>query len=156
MMGDPIYREVADICTRCRQPFSRGALRFMAREHVVYRAIGNYAIHDDRLVAVCVNCLKPKESGPWQAHTCQGCGAPLRRIGPPRQRTGAVVACSSRCRLRAQKARRRLTRPFMYCVICRRAFQPTRADARTCSAGCRQRAYRQRQAGGGPQLEATA
>jgi phage N-6-adenine-methyltransferase len=32
----------------------------------------------------------------------------------------------------------------MKCQLCRKAFKPTRSDARTCSAACRQMAYRRR------------
>jgi predicted nucleic acid-binding Zn ribbon protein len=58
--------------------------------------------------------------------------------------------CSRTCakRLFGHRARRRRAEerqsPELHCAVCGKAFTPARADARTCSAACRQKAHRQR------------
>lgn len=70
--------------------------------------------------------------------TCLGCGQPMRpRIGLP--------VCSSACRKREWRARRRARRRQV-CANCGEAFVPARSDARFCGAACRQCAYRARKA----------
>jgi hypothetical protein len=66
---------------------------------------------------------------------CSGCGqtAPLR--------DGSY--CSSGCRLRAWRRRRRAERR-QTCAGCRREFNPRRRDARYCTDACRFKVYRER------------
>jgi hypothetical protein len=69
------------------------------------------------------------------AIACQGCGqaAPLL--------DGSY--CSSACRQRADRRRRRAQRRQI-CAGCRREFNPRRRDALYCTAACRVMAYRRR------------
>lgn len=73
---------------------------------------------------------------------CEICGRSMgmewRMVGTQRWR------CSWDCR------RARQPRPIykQTCVICHTAFTARRDDAKTCSPACRQKAYRQRAAGG--------
>lgn len=150
-MPDTLYWAVADTCTRCEQPFASGAIRYMVRETVVYQMLadGSFAIFNTTIVAVCAGCLQPRECGPWRDRTCEGCTAPLRQYGYEWQNdlpssNKSIVACCPRCRLRAARRRRRLSRPLVPCVHCLRFFQPKRSDARYCHQRCKQAAYRER------------
>ena len=78
---------------------------------------------------------------------CSGCGRTVYSKGYP---VSGRVYCSQRCQ-RAfwtgrQKSRRVRQRGGKTCPVCGQEFTGTRADQVTCSAACRQKAYRQRRA----------
>lgn len=103
--------------------------------------------------------------GYWQAPVCEGCAGPLARLPyrytPPSpchgcgrgvayrlpSRPRRWVLCSERCAWTARN-RRRSDRLAMSrakrCAACEREFMAPRSDAVTCSAACRQKAYRRR------------
>ena len=86
-------------------------------------------------------CLRPPKP-------CEGCGRPVvNQWGSP-QRIRTV--CSDRCawtvRNAPLKAARLAARQHKTCPVCGGVFDGTRADQVTCSAACRQKAYRQRRA----------
>jgi len=65
-----------------------------------------------------------------------GCGPTGRRL---------IYYCSTACYRRRLRARRREERTReVICDGCGGVFQSTRRDARYCSGGCRQDAYRRR------------
>ncbi len=87
------------------------------------------------------------EEAPQRASTaqpCDGCGRPLANTANGYWLTRKVHACSKRCAARALRALKR--KPERPCDGCGQDFTPARSDSLYCSAGCRQRAYRQRQA----------
>jgi predicted nucleic acid-binding Zn ribbon protein len=85
---------------------------------------------------------------------CPGCGRKVHLLGGGemqgwRDRRGFL--CSDRCqnrvygaRYRARHPRPRRMVPLIQCQVCGENFAPKRADAKTCSQACRQKAYRQR------------
>lgn len=76
---------------------------------------------------------------------CDGCGRLLVVADSSARRRH--WACSARCadRARQRAARRREVLPPRSCSTCGAALPATRRiDSKTCSAGCRQRAYRAR------------
>ncbi len=89
-------------------------------------------------------------------HACVACGAAVfgerdsdiewdgarLKAGHP-WRTWEIF-CSERCLWRWQKRKRRPHRTPIDCAVCGREFTPRRSTRRTCSAACRQRAYRER------------
>ena len=82
------------------------------------------------------------------AQPCERCGRPV--IFHAVRRIPLHAVCGDACRyaLRLTQARAppgSRQRPQVVCMTCGRSFPPTRADARFCSAACRQQAYRQRQ-----------
>jgi hypothetical protein len=106
----------------------------------------------------------------WYRPTpCEWCGRAVAFLVPParvralvpgwyeRGRVGGVIDvaprhrrafCSSYCRSReasSQRVRARLRAQQRLCEVCGASFVGTRADARSCSPACRQKAYRQRQ-----------
>jgi len=94
-----------------------------------------------RLVAHPRNARWRRRSRDWEHHGDPGLPAVPR------------VFCSTDCKRRvlSVEARgRRLAaaaeRGKLRCVVCEREFEATRHDARYCSSGCRQRAYRKRKA----------
>jgi hypothetical protein len=82
---------------------------------------------------------------PLLARTCSTCLRPLAIFrGTPE------VFCSRACSRRfsrAQALARATTARRRACVVCGRAFDPSRADAVTCSHACRQKRYRREVAG---------
>lgn len=74
---------------------------------------------------------------------CEQCGVRVT-VG----RRARRAWCSASCSQAWHNARRPpVQHDQRTCVECQQAFRPTRADAKFCSAGCRQRAYRKREAG---------
>ena len=97
------------------------------------------------LITLCRQCATPEEVAHADAaRTCPGCGIPMRLNSRTASTTRWVMTCSTRCYQRAWRASRRVKR-IVRCEICWSEFQPVHADARYCSAACKQRAYRQRQ-----------
>jgi hypothetical protein len=106
------------------------------------------------LASVCIDCFKQadaKETStlPRVERRCEGCGEPMLTVVDARAWPWHV--CSYRCYQREYRKRRRgigstvdwKTHTPM-CKACRRRFKPERADAKFCSAKCRQWHYRQR------------
>lgn len=97
---------------------------------------------------VCGGCLREwerrnVEANPWRSGPCDGCDRPLWCLNDdhlPEDRRRRW--CSEACRGRARYRTRRLaeSRP---CAVCGEPFT-ARRGARTCSARCRQAAYRAR------------
>src|SRR5262249_18493295 len=80
---------------------------------------------------------------------CPCCGRTVWLVGG----RGYRFFCSQRCRNRVYNADYRKQRrqdqrwkekPIVQCQVCGENFAPKRADARTCSPACRQKAYRKR------------
>ena len=88
----------------------------------------------------CPDCFEVREQ---YVKPCEGCG---RKVVGSR-------FCNFRCRAHyynapaaaRRKAQRLEARQDMVCVQCGKTFTPRRSDAKTCSAACKQKAYRQRQ-----------
>ena len=146
-----VYLERAGLCTRCHAPFGGNMPAIMVRQAVPYMwgLDGNEPyvfMSADRWTPVCDACATPSEAA---AATTQGdcavCGQ--RMVAPPprrrRRRRFVAPVCSSRCYQRQLRERHRSATQAT-CAACGLAFVAKRADARFCSAACRQRAYRQR------------
>jgi hypothetical protein len=73
---------------------------------------------------------------------CENCGRPVQQAYV-RSRRSRVYCCVA-CRYRLDLRRRHVLSRERICVTCGDTFKPRRGDAKTCSAACRQRAYRQR------------
>ena len=91
----------------------------------------------------CFGCNPPYSE--WPGHIepyriahCWNCGREMRF-----EHNLPLRYCSDTCRkaYAARQARQKR------CPACGKAFMGNRADARTCSPACRQKAYRQRQTG---------
>jgi hypothetical protein len=98
---------------------------------------------DGSKVMMCSECHtdgKPVRSGP-----CHQCGRPLHDAC-----WFPLHLCSARCRWKranaARSARRAKNRAGRRCEQCGETLRDHRSDATFCSAACRRRAYRQRQA----------
>jgi hypothetical protein len=65
---------------------------------------------------------------------CQHCGTTR----------GDFKTCCERCSGQLLRAARRTYRLAHDCASCGKVFTPKRSEAKFCSAGCKQRAYRQR------------
>jgi len=92
---------------------------------------------------------------PSQPCECKSCQRPVRLQRPASERAmnrieyyGRHFFCSTRCRWRQQldqrKRARRATKTEHRCVVCGQPIVDGRRDAKTCSAACRQRSYRER------------
>jgi predicted nucleic acid-binding Zn ribbon protein len=108
-------------------------------------------------IPICLSCLSPKVlrgtrlSPPATPEPCAGCGRDVY-LGT----TGRLgVVCSERCRTRVfnahhsakRKARRAQAREKT-CEVCGEAFTASRRDAKTCSAACKQKVYREKRRNG--------
>ena len=91
-------------------------------------------------VLFCDDCVKTKHEN-WWYQRCRGCGVWMNR--------DREKYCCSECQREAEARRKREHRQQWRmnktCPICGEKFTPKRADAKYCSAACRQRAFRKRQ-----------
>src|SRR3954454_16506993 len=126
-------------CTRCEKPFPDDETVHMVVELVSWAVCGDIAFVSSKTVAVCEECLKPKEMV-HRKSVCPGCGAIMAITNPKwRGRT-----CSERCEQRTRRARQKKAlescQPLPTCQSCGAAFR-ARTGARFCSSRCRQWAY---------------
>jgi hypothetical protein len=139
----------ANQCFWCEEPFRPGQMRYPIMTGI-----------DDCMVAwclasVCMDCFKQASD---EAATrlervqrpCEGCGEPMLTVVSARAYSWNV--CSNRCYQRVYRKKRRgigSTVPWKghspTCKACHKAFRGKRADAKFCSAKCRQWHYRQQQ-----------
>jgi hypothetical protein len=114
-------------------------------EYIIFRDDGAYSL--DHLCKPCAADLTlSKEPRP-----CEQCKRPVYFADRYRSR----ALCSKRCEIKFYRTNPiqqlnwygRKSPTLIPCQTCGEAFHPKRKDARTCSAACRQKAYRQRQGG---------
>jgi hypothetical protein len=138
--GFTVYKTVrAAACRRCGEPLFR-RLEALERRRMA-----------DHMGALELGII-PRGFHDPPTVLCLGCGRVVhlpRRYDSRRQERSLL--CSDRCRNRLYGARFRGRHPrpkkpvpARACAACGRDFTPGRADARTCSAACRQKAHRQR------------
>jgi hypothetical protein len=129
--------------------------RQLTKDKPVYRLFINVW---ERYRMVCAACEDqrakrntakglPTKYPPWRpARLCDHCSRPvvLDRLARKGLR---YFVCGNTCRQAMQSAtfrrehqRRRVSQ---HCADCSKPFAPTRADAKFCSAACKQRAHRQ-------------
>ena len=89
-----------------------------------------------QLTSVCWRCQN-EGAAYWPERPCGHCQRPVSAVSWA-ARASTVVFCSRGCRTEGRRAVPR------QCATCGKGFAPKRSDALTCSAACRQRAYRQR------------
>ena len=110
---------------------------------------GGVHIRRDGRGLLCASCAPGDR---WCApRPCQACSRPIlypvrmatdRRHGLPKR-----ALCSDRCSwyfYNRQRSERLAEARLLDCAVCGERFQPSRADALTCSPACRQKAYRRR------------
>ena len=88
----------------------------------------------------------------WLETECEECERQLVfGVVGRRRRLFCCRRCANRLRVRPHNARRAerraAAREGLTCAVCDTTFNPSRSDARYCSAACRQRAYRRRKVG---------
>jgi hypothetical protein len=141
----------ASFCGECETP-----LKTVYRVRVELGDQPLSGILKKAVVPLCRTCAKEEiryglHSDAWlmKARPCEGCGRPVVQSESWSYRRQHWL-CSDRCRdiVRAAAARdrRRDALEERPCEDCGELFEPRRADARYCSAACRQRAYRSRAA----------
>jgi hypothetical protein len=130
-------------CYRCGRQF--GAKDIAWRARTAHPSLFGWSI---RLEPYCERCC-PKNRIYNFPDPCVSCG---RQVAVEmdnniyrRKRLTCLPDCASRAEVTA-RARRRAQKRRKTCAMCGRSFTGTRADARTCSAACRQKAYRRRAA----------
>jgi len=94
---------------------------------------------------VCLDCAR-KGFGfdIAEQYQCQGCGRELWQW-QGRLTSRCCQACSRIAKIAQQKRARRVHHDERICKRCGELFIPKRADALTCSNGCRQALYRERE-----------
>ena len=114
--------------------------------------------HSYLLASVCGDCYPKRNRGGWPIYRL-GWSGPRR--GPAyspvhagdagghrwRPASNSRSVARTRASREARNARRRQRPTERRCAVCGDPFTPARADARTCSPACRQRAYRGRRKG---------
>jgi hypothetical protein len=159
----------ASICCRCGVAIPRNDPVWMIPCRLIWPLVENFYVHQDTAAAGCATCARglveevqkrfdqyrdPEEcwkvSGrvwPTRQGPCPGCGRQVHLVDSYTCR----YFCSDRCRNKVYGARYRELNPrpkkcrvFIQCVVCGENFAPRRADAKTCSPACRQKAYRKR------------
>lgn len=136
------YIKNAGHCTRCGEPFGGNATAYMVTEYVVWSFLNEESgLCQHETVAVCDACVTEQELEKVTADAvCEGCGQRMKHHPYLPKST-----CSNRCEQRARRKRRRALNTLQaICTICKATFWPERADAKFCSSGCRQKAYRRR------------
>lgn len=92
--------------------------------------------------ACCTPCTPSHRQSRLSVNPCVQCGRPVGH------RPGSRSFCSPYCRWtkrNTSRAESRIAgRPRRACTVCGAAIVVRRSDASTCSAACRQRAYRRR------------
>jgi hypothetical protein len=91
------------------------------------------------LTVACAACTPEWWKDRSRPGACETCGRPVGMARRPSHH----VFCSARCRWRWGNAAHRAARLPKPCAVCGTPFT-ARRDAMTCSAACRQRAYRRR------------
>ena len=98
------------------------------------------------IAPACQSCR-----GEWTEYQrpfpCEGCGRPVNNqlTRRWRRRTFCGAKCEADVRAReAREKRQRARSTTQTCAACGQAFEPARSDAKFCSAGCKQIAYRRR------------
>jgi hypothetical protein len=134
-------------CGQCGAALEANAPVWLSAIYVGYSWMGHYQRWQTPL---CQGCCRPggdRYFRPrWCApQPCEGCGRPVYYRPSYRRRRhvlcsarGAWLAASKRRTAAGAAARRKA------CAVCGTVFDAPRRDAVTCSAACRQRAYRQR------------
>ena len=82
-------------------------------------------------------------------HPCAGCGRPVHLPTPTTftwqsSRVLCCECCGHKARAATERADRAKKRGTRDCGCCRKTFTPARADAKFCSAACKQKAHRRR------------
>jgi len=100
-------------------------------------------------VCECPMCGSLHTPVVWLSHQDpQLPGAGERWATDPNRRWRTTSVCSVTCRRAIERRRDRIRRPrgsrIRRCQVCDANFTARRADARHCSAACRQKAYRDR------------
>jgi hypothetical protein len=72
------------------------------------------------------------------------CGACSRTVFKKTRYTRRHFFCSRKCEQAYWSLRRRKEMSEKTCEVCSKGFTAKRSDAKTCSAACKQKAYRQR------------
>ncbi len=114
-----------------------------------------------RYAPVCEGCAprSMKRAGDpygftrYVAESCDTCGRLVTFEATGRDRYRRHVFCSGRCRwtyYNTARNERNARRREKDCEVCGVRFTAQRQDAKTCSAACKQKAYRQRAKGGAP------
>jgi hypothetical protein len=126
-------------CMRCDVPFGDNATAFMVPIKIICEVIQGVGIYSKELSAVCDACVEPREQALTTRNaTCPGCGQ--RMSVDPNARHRRAIVCSRRCQQRERRKRRYIRDKA--CPTCKTMFKPKRADAKFCSAACKQRAWR--------------
>ena len=105
----------------------------------------------------CKGCADEWEERRWPGEPCEGCGRLVHKEKPRiRERTlwedfhdikrhsFCCEVCRHKAVTKAVRERRAESRGTYQCEACGKSFRPTRTDAKFCSAGCKQHAYRKR------------
>jgi hypothetical protein len=157
----PPYKAVAngEVCGRCFGRLEPGEAVFVLPWAAYWvERLGRYV--ENLIGARCANCgapfgLRRVYGDVWTdgygiryylERPCVTCGRPVFR---DRAYVRKYVACCDGCRKanhnRVRRERRRArARDGKACDVCGESFTATRADAKTCSSACKQKAYRRR------------
>ncbi len=95
-----------------------------------------------RIVGELLACSDCESAAAEHARPCDGCGRPVAR-----HRFCNWHCCAHYYNAPAaarRKAQRLEARKGTTCEQCSKTFTPKRSDTKTCSAACKQKAYRQR------------
>jgi hypothetical protein len=132
-----------NLCLACGKPIRGFAYRTSLHSTVRRRQLV-------KVGPVCAHCyLAPDESttldllpADAEIRPCGNCGLPVARVPDPRLE---LWTCSVSCRIALWRKQHPTPGPVQVtCAQCGATFTPRRSTARTCSAACRQKAYRQR------------
>jgi len=93
---------------------------------------------------LCSDCADTMRRKWHPARPCDNCARPVHH--GENYKVPLHVTCGPVCRnaIKAAQARALRRPPIFKCQSCGTPFGPKRADARFCSVGCKQRAYRRR------------
>ena len=134
-------QRTAAICGVCGRSFADGDTVVLAHQYLGFRRRGALV---RQVMPCCVSCTPASRLGGCVAQPCLSCGRTVMR-----RRRVRRSFCSHRCSWRwydgQRNVKRARARADRICLSCQRPFTPRRADAKTCSPACRQRAHRQRQ-----------
>jgi hypothetical protein len=144
----------AGVCCRCGDEIADGAPVWMVPCKLITPYCTISLTESTKAAACwkCTNTLFATNRAALRSGNCPACGRRVHHVLVGDQQRLVRFLCSDRCQNRIYGARFRARHPkpkkavaLVQCVVCQVNFPALRADAKTCSPACRQKAYRERE-----------
>jgi hypothetical protein len=141
------WLEMINHCARCTSPVGPGEPVWRRQAYLGPGMLGG---HRFGLRPHCAAC-RGNDAWYWEPRRCECCGREVnyRIDGRRHRRTFCCERCATiilvaEANAKARRRRAEKRGATSTCPACGETFEPGRADAKFCSAACKQKAYRRR------------